>query len=185
MAPAKLFGSAVLALTLALVIVWGARADCQNALNGHLFITAHGGTTDATGDHGTISLAGLIDFFNSASVNQVDQITLVYQDSNDPADGFTCIFADPFDGTYSVDRASGIGSLKLTVGATDKCFQTVNPVINVPNAGRSITFTVYVIGNQDARIVETQINLVDSDTDLVGDGTAVGSLAAAISSTGF
>jgi hypothetical protein len=174
MTPGKLFGPAVVALTFGLAIVGAARADSPpNTLSGRLLISAHGGTSDNTDDHGTISLAGLIDF--ESAKTQLVQVTLVYQDSNDPGDGFTCILANPNDCAYSI-ASRGIGTLKLTVGAADNCFQTIDQTVNVPNAGNSITFTAYNITNHNARIVETQINLLDSDGDIVSDGTAVGSL---------
>lgn len=166
-----------LVAALSLVMLLGgrvARADGSGSgLKGPHLISGHGGGTDTRGETGDVGLAGLIKFNKSGGADAVD-ITLGWQDNDDANDGFTCHLTNPSDLGYTL--SNGVGTLTLTVSASDSCHQTTNPSIAV----NKIVFSLYVLKREslppEARIASTACSLVDSDGDVVVDPAVVGEL---------
>lgn len=178
------FGSMVAALLLALVMGGVPRAQAgemhdsdqptkrQLHLTGAQLLSAHGGSQDSAHEDGTISLAGLINFDPEEGVVSSVKATLVYQDSNSPADGITCHFSSP----TALSEDCGLGTLSLSFVSGNECVQTISGTPVPQDPGVAITFDLYCGGENHATIIETKVDLDDALGDEVSDGTVVGSI---------
>jgi len=167
---ALLMGLVVAALVIA--------AGNARALSGPEVLAAFGAISDSNGgntltthDQGGLALAGRITFTPGGGASAVN-ITLGYTDNDCctlfPAhDGITCSLTTPSDVAYTL--TNGVGTLTLTVAATDTCVQTVAGT-SVANTGKKIAFNMYKAAGAIA-LSATSMDLID------GAGHTIGSLA--------
>jgi hypothetical protein len=141
-------------------------ATAANAAN----ISGFGGASDTHNDHGTIGIAG--GFGDHETLN----ITLSYQDSDDPRDGIVCVFTNPNDLHFGLGNPK---TLTLTVSSGDRCYRATEPEHSVNNVGGSISFNYYsasIVPTRPNPFVGTAVDLNDGDGHWIVGQTVVGTI---------
>jgi hypothetical protein len=178
---------------IAMVAALGACAGLAKAafaanLNGRKFLQAQGPTVFSSGkpgvpdNPGSLTLTGLIEFNGNGGAKFV-AITLNYLATNDFTGGVLCKLNTPADVEASFDEKTGVGTLKVTIGKNDACFQLHSGEAAVPFqgeqfAGRGVTFDLYH-GAGASTIVSTASSILDNDGNTINVANVTGSLAPA------
>lgn len=160
------------------------------SLNGRKFLQAQGATVFSSGkvgvpdNPGSLTLTGLIEFNGNGGAKFV-AITLNYLAANDFTGGVLCKLNTPADVEDSFDEKTGVGTLKVTIGKNDACFELDSGSPAVPFqgeqfSGRGVTFDLYH-GAGASTIVSTACSILDNSGNTINVANVTGSLAPATS----
>jgi len=160
------------------------------SLNGRKFLQAQGATVFSSGkagvpdNPGSLTLTGLIEFNGNGGAKFV-AITLNYLATNDFTSGVLCKLNTPADVEDSFDEKTGVGTLKVSIGKNDACFELDSGSPAVPFgsdqfSGRGVTFDLYH-GAGASTIVSTASSILDNSGNTVNVANVTGSLAPATS----
>jgi hypothetical protein len=125
-------------------------------------ISANGDTTDTDADDGSLGIAGKIDFNRHGGADSLN-VTVSYQDDDQPPDNFVCTLTTPADVSYVLSE--GVGKLTLAISSSDNC---VFPNGSAPTG--SITFNLYSVATESSsstRITNVGASFVDTDGDTI------------------
>ena len=159
-------------------------------LNGRKFLQAQGPTVFSSGKAGVpdnpgwLTLTGLIEFNGNGGAKFV-AITLNYSATNDFTSGVLCKLNTPADVEASFDEKTDVGTLKVTIGKNDACFEleSLKPAVPFSDeqfSGRGVTFDLYH-GAGASTIVSTASSILDNSGNTVNVANVTGSLAPATS----
>ncbi len=169
------------AVLAAAVLILGTGVAHAQLLAGRRMLQVFGGANDGSGENGHMALAGSMMLTPKGGAKAVN-VTVVYQDSKNDADGFVCTFTDPSDVAYSFPNGlNSVGTLTLTLAADDPpCFEMTNPKATGKETGGSVTFVVYRQPGAFA-LLGDKSTLIDADSDTVSSLALSGTLTPAAS----